>query len=89
MADFALKMVEQLPHMRAIFKREDFSIRVGINSGPIVTGVIRADRPRWQLFGDTVNYASRMESTSTPGRIQLSRTVRDALLFFSTEQTKP
>ena len=41
--------------MRRIFKQEDFSVRVGVNCGPIVTGVIRADRPRWQLFGDTVN----------------------------------
>ena len=80
MAEFALKMVRTLPHMREI-GREDFNIRVGINSGPIATGVIRADRPRWQLFGDTVNYASRMESTSHPGRIQVSRSTYDLLLL--------
>ena len=81
MALFALKVIETLPTMRKIFNHEDFDVRVGINSGPIVTGVIRADRIRWQLFGDTVNVASRMESTSVPGRIQISKSTRDLLLF--------
>ncbi|QDZ20242.1 adenylate cyclase [Chloropicon primus] len=81
MALFALKVIETLPTMRKIFNHEDFGVRVGINSGPIVTGVIRADRIRWQLFGDTVNVASRMESTSVPGRIQISKSTRDLLLF--------
>ena len=60
MSLFALKLIEALPMMRRIFNSEDFNVRVGINSGPIVTGVIRVDRIRWQLFGDTVNVASRM-----------------------------
>ena len=81
MSLFALKVIETLPTMRKIFNHEDFDVRVGINSGPIVTGVIRADRIRWQLFGDTVNVASRMESTSIPGRIQISKSTRDLLLF--------
>ena len=81
MALFALKVIETLPTMRKIFNHPDFGVRVGINSGPIVTGVIRADRIRWQLFGDTVNVASRMESTSIPGRIQISKSTRDLLLF--------
>eukprot|EP00217_Crustomastix_stigmatica_P015066 CAMPEP_0183789222 /NCGR_PEP_ID=MMETSP0803_2-20130417/292_1 /TAXON_ID=195967 /ORGANISM="Crustomastix stigmata, Strain CCMP3273" /LENGTH=633 /DNA_ID=CAMNT_0026033385 /DNA_START=266 /DNA_END=2167 /DNA_ORIENTATION=- len=80
MAQFALKIIDTVPHMREIFRCGDFNVRVGINSGPIVTGVIRADRPRWQLFGDTVNFASRMESTSIPGRIQVSRQTYNLLL---------
>lgn len=81
LARFALKIIETVPHMRQIFNEPAFDVRVGINSGPIVTGVIRADRPRWQLFGDTVNYASRMESTSEPGRVQVSRLTHDLLLL--------
>ena len=81
MSLFALKIIQTLPMMRKIFDSDDFHVRVGINSGPIVTGVIRADRIRWQLFGDTVNVASRMESTSVPGKIQISKSTRELLLY--------
>ena len=79
MATFGLAIIDTIPEMRSIFNQEDFDVRVGVNSGPIVTGVIRADRPRWQLFGDTVNYASRMESTGEPGKVQISRSTYNLL----------
>ena len=80
-ARFAMSIVELVPQMQRVFKNNAFNIRIGINSGPIVTGVIRADRPRWQLFGDTVNVASRMESTDEPGRVQISKQTYDLLLM--------
>jgi class 3 adenylate cyclase len=47
-------------------------MRVGINSGPLVAGVIGRSRLAYDLWGDTVNLASRMESHGLPGRVQVS-----------------
>lgn len=47
--------------------------------GPVTAGVLRGDKGRFQLFGDTVNTASRMESTGVPGRIQVSQSTADLL----------
>ncbi|CAB9496653.1 Receptor-type guanylate cyclase gcy [Seminavis robusta] len=50
----------------------DLALRVGIHSGPVTAGVLRGDRARFQLFGDTMNVCSRLESTSRRGRIHCS-----------------
>jgi class 3 adenylate cyclase len=50
----------------------DLAIRVGLHSGPITAGVLRGEKSRFQLFGDTVNTASRMESNGQRDRIHMS-----------------
>jgi class 3 adenylate cyclase len=57
----------------------DLGLRCGIHSGVVTMGVLRNERARFQLFGDCVNTASRMESTSDPGCIQVSRETADLL----------
>jgi class 3 adenylate cyclase len=65
----------------------DLKLRIGIHTGRAVAGVIGMKKFTYDLWGDTVNTASRMESHGVPGRIQLSREamecVRDVFAFES------
>lgn len=85
MAKFALdarnKMTEVLQELETTLGPDtsDLSMRFGMHSGPTTAGVLRGDKTRFQLFGDTVNTASRMESTGIPNRIQVSHTTAECL----------
>lgn len=58
----------------------NLSMRFGIHSGPVTAGVLRGKKSRFELFGDTINTASRIESTSIPGMIQISQTTANYLI---------
>jgi adenylate cyclase len=57
----------------------DLEIRIGLASGPVVGGVIGQRRLLFDLWGDTVNLAARLESTGIPGRVQLAASTHDLL----------
>ncbi|XDB54794.1 hypothetical protein AB1E18_008262 [Capra hircus] len=57
----------------------NFRLRVGLNHGPVVAGVIGAQKPQYDIWGNTVNVASRMESTGVLGKIQVTEETARAL----------
>lgn len=57
----------------------ELGMRAGLHSGPVTGGVVRGQRSRFQLFGDTVNTSARMESNCLPGKIQASQATADEL----------
>jgi class 3 adenylate cyclase len=58
----------------------DLALRTGLHSGPVTAGVLRGDRSRFQLFGDTVNKAARVETTGQRHRIHISSETADLLI---------
>nr|XP_060630042.1 adenylate cyclase type 2 [Anolis sagrei ordinatus] len=57
----------------------DFKLRVGINHGPVIAGVIGAQKPQYDIWGNTVNVASRMDSTGVLDKIQVTEETRNIL----------
>ncbi len=77
-AELAMRMLEAVDGIAAS-TAVNLQARVGIHTGPIVAGVIGRHKFAYDIWGDTVNTASRMESHSLPGRIQVSAVTRSLL----------
>jgi class 3 adenylate cyclase len=72
LAHMALDMSEHV-HSRPVYRDKRVDFRIGINSGPLIAGVIGDKKYQYDLWGDTVNTASRMESSGMAGKIQITR----------------
>lgn len=78
LARMALEILEFTNGSNANGKKR-FQFRIGMNSGPVVAGVIGSKKFQYDIWGDTVNTASRMESQGLPGKIQVSQSTYELL----------
>jgi len=85
---FGLDVLSELEELN-IKLNSNLSVRIGINSGgPLIAGVLGTDRPVFDIIGDPINVAARLQSTDIPGRIQISQSTYDLIkeLNFQVEQ---
>nr|XP_020742614.1 adenylate cyclase type 6 isoform X2 [Odocoileus virginianus texanus] len=75
LADYAMRLMEQMKHINE-HSFNNFQMKIGLNMGPVVAGVIGARKPQYDIWGNTVNVSSRMDSTGVPDRIQVCVSLR-------------
>ncbi|XP_008291629.1 adenylate cyclase type 7 isoform X2 [Stegastes partitus] len=78
MVEFAIALIGKLDGINR-HSFNSFRLRVGINYGPVIAGVIGARKPQYDIWGNTVNVASRMESTGELGKIQVTDETAEVL----------
>ncbi|XP_038223430.1 adenylate cyclase type 2-like, partial [Zerene cesonia] len=79
LVEFAIALMTILEQInRESFQR--FKLRIGLNHGPVIAGVVGAQKPQYDIWGNTVNVASRMDSTGVMGRIQVTEDTAKVLM---------
>ncbi|KAG8547662.1 hypothetical protein GDO81_027837 [Engystomops pustulosus] len=78
LADYAMRLMDQMKYINE-HSFNNFQMKIGLNMGPVVAGVIGARKPQYDIWGNTVNVASRMDSTGVPERIQVTSDLQQVL----------